>query len=366
MTMNILNKALIAAAIATVAAPCSIAQTSQRLTADKTNEYGLIYTLPSTNVEITVCIERTVRQPGQFHNYARKYLNVSDAIMRTDESVKVTQVVLNSFGVADPSKRYLAQFKNGSTPFMNIGPENAPLNINTEETYIVPTATITEPEEPEENPLDTEAARQAITQEMIQSSSTAKKAELAAARIYELREARNEIISGRSDQSFPDGKALQLALDNLAAQEAALTAMFVGTTTVYHDIRSFTFVPTKENISNKVIARVSPLAGFVGTADLSGAPLTLSMHIDELGELPVNEKGVTKTFPKGGVAYCIPGKATFTVRYDNREVASSTFDIAQLGVVFGLDPGMFTDKKAPAFVIFNPVTGAVTELGTVR
>ena len=169
MTMNILNKALIAAALATVAAPCSIAQTSQRLTADKTNEYGLIYTLPSTNVEITVCIERTVRQPGQFHNYARKYLNVSDAIMRTDESVKVTQVVLNSFGVADPSKRYLAQFKNGSTPFMNIGPENAPLNINTEETYIVPTATITEPEEPEENPLDTEAARQAITQEMIQS-----------------------------------------------------------------------------------------------------------------------------------------------------------------------------------------------------
>lgn len=362
--MNIIKKTTLAATVALTAAAFANAQTSQRLTADKTNEYGLIYTLPSTNVEVSVCIQRTVRKPGQFHNYAKKYLNASDAIMRPDESVKVTQVVLNSYGVADPEKRYLAQFKNGSTPYMSVSSENTPLNINTEETYIVPSASIAEPEEPAENPLESEAARQAVTQEMIQSSSTAKKAELAAARIYELREARNEIISGRSDQSFPDGKALQLALDNLSAQEAALTAMFLGTTIVSYDMATYTIEPGDEDFANKVIARISPVAGFVNPSDLSGEPLTLSMTIDEKGELPVNEKGVTKTFPKGGVAYCIPGKATFTVRYENRTLATATFDIAQAGVVFGLDPGMFTDKKAPAFVVFNPTTGAIVELGT--
>ena len=256
-------------------APYSTAQTSQRLTADKASEYGLIYTLPSTRVEISVCIERTVKRPGQFHNYAKKYLNATDAIMRRDESVKVTQVVLNSFGVADPEKRYLAQFKNGSTPFMCINSENAPLNINTEQTYIIPSVTLSEPEEPAPDPLETDAARQAITQEMIQSSSTAKKAELAAARIYELREARNEIISGRSDQSFPDGKALQLALDNLSAQEEALTAMFLGSTTVSYDMRTFTITPGKEDINNKIITRISPTAGFVPVSDLSGTPVTL-------------------------------------------------------------------------------------------
>lgn len=363
--MNIKKISAVLLTVASAALPQNVwAQTSQRLTADKTTEYGLIYTLPSTNVEISVCIERTVRRPGQFHNYAKKYLNVSDAIMRSDESVKVTQVVLNSYGVADTARRYIAQFKNGATPFMNINSENAPLNINTEETYIVPAATLSEPDEPAPNPLETDAARQAITQEMIQSSSTAKKAELAAARIYELREARNEIISGRSDQSFPDGKALQLALDNLSAQEAALTTMFMGTVTVTYDMQTFTFVPGDEDINNKVIARVSPIAGFVPAADLSGAPISISMRIDSEGELPVNEKGETKTFPKGGVAYCIPGKATFTVRYDNRTMATSTFDIAQLGVVFGLNPAMFTDRKAPAYAVFNPTTGALVELGT--
>ena len=345
-------------------APYSTAQPSQRLTADKASEYGLIYKLPSTKVEISVCIERTVKRPGQFHNYAKKYLNATDAIMRRDESVKVTQVVLNSFGVADPEKRYLAQFKNGSTPFMCINSGNAPLNINTEQTYIIPSVTLSEPEEPAPDPLETDAARQAITQEMIQSSSTAKKAELAAARIYELREARNEIISGRSDQSFPDGKALQLALDNLSAQEEALTAMFLGSTTVSYAMRTFTITPGKADINNKIITRISRTAGFVPVSDLSGTPVTLSMHIDENGKLPVNEKGVTKSFPKGGVAYCIPGKATFSIKYENRTLASSTFDIAQLGVVFGLDPGMFTDRKAPAYVIFNPATGAIVELGT--
>ncbi len=354
-----------AAAIALLAsAQVASAQTSQRLTADKTNEYGLIYTLPVTGVEVSVCIERTVKEPGQFHNYAKKYLNITDAIMQPSESVRVVQAVMNTYGVADQTNRWLAQFKNGSVPFMNVNNDNAPLNLNTDKTYLTPTVSLAMPDEPEPNPLETEAARQAVTQEMILSSSTAKKAELAAARIYELREARNEIISGRSDQSFPDGKALQLALDNLSAQEAALTAMFTGTTTVQYDMQTFSLVPGKEDFRNKIITRVSALKGFVAANDLSGAPVTLSMHIDELGKLPVNEKGVTKSFPKGGVAYCIPGKATFSLKFEGSTIATSTFELAQLGVTFGLDPSMFTDRKAPAFAIFNPTTGAIVELGT--
>lgn len=355
----------IAATVALLAStPAAIAQTSQRLTADKTNEYGLIYTLPVTGVEISVCIERTVKEPGQFHNYAKKYLNISDAIMQRSESVKVVQAVMNSYGVSDPANRWIAQFKSGSVPFMNINNDNTPLNLNTDKIYLTPLVSLAMPDDPEPNPLETDAARQAVTQEMILSSSTAKKAELAAARIYELREARNEIISGRSDQSFPDGKALQLALDNISAQEAALTAMFIGTTTVEYDMQTFSLIPGKEDFHNKIISRVSALKGFVAANDLSGAPLTLSMHIDEVGKLPVNDKGVTKNFPKGGVAYCIPGKATFTLKYEGKNIATSTFEMAQLGVTFGLDPAMFTDRKAPAFVVFNPTTGAIVELGT--
>ncbi len=39
--------------------------------------------------------------------------------------------------------------------------------------------------------------------------------------------------------------------------------------------------------------------------------------------------------------------------------------MAQYGVVFGLDPSLFTNKREPAYLHFNPLTGAVRELGTV-
>ena len=34
----------------------------------------------------------------------------------------------------------------------------------------------------------------------------------------------------------------------------------------------------------------------------------------------------------------------------------------QLGIVFGLNPALFTDKKEPYKVIFDPATGAVLDL----
>ncbi len=33
-------------------------------------------------------------------------------------------------------------------------------------------------------------------------------------------------------------------------------------------------------------------------------------------------------------------------------------------IVFGIDPDMFTDKKAPAYVVFDAQTGAIREIGT--
>ena len=118
-------------------------------------------------------------------------------------------------------------------------------------------------------------------------------------------------------------------------------------------------------MSRKVVARLSALDGLVDANDLSGAPIYISITPQTRGELPVNEKGITKTFPKGGVAYRIPGTARVTLSYDDETLAEDTFDVAQYGVVFGLDPSLFTNKKSPSYLHFNPLTGSVRELGTV-
>ncbi len=93
-------------------------------------------------------------------------------------------------------------------------------------------------------------------------------------------------------------------------------------------------------------------------------PVYLSINVESRGELPKNEKGEVKKFPKGGLAYCVPGQATFTATFNGRQLARLSTGVAQYGVVFGLDPSLFTDKKAPAYAVFDSTTGAIRELGS--
>ena len=359
--MKIRTLLLISAIGATAIA--ATAQTTQKLTATKANEYGLIYSLPVTDIDITVETIHTRRTPGEFYNYARRHLAIDNAIREASTTVEIQSVTISTRGTADASEKWLVQFKSGSTPFMLLTPEGIPLTVNSE----TPAET-TAPALPEAVPmqpsiLETEITRQAMTQDMIRSSSTSKRAELAAARIFELRDMRSEILSGQSDNPPADGQAMKLVLDNLAGQEEALTAMFAGTEQKWTTVSTISLRPDSLGINNEIIARISPFDGILDADNLAGAPLTVSVSVTSRGSLPVNEKGEVKRFPKGGFAYRIPGTALVTVNYQGREVASAEVSLAQLGVTFGIDPALFTDKKAPSQLRLAPATGAILLLG---
>lgn len=357
-------KHIVPALILAVGMPC-VAQTTQKLTANKLSEYGLIYSLPLTGVNVTVEVECTEKTPGPFFQYAKKYLG-EQPVTEASKIYTLKSVVLTPYAEADENESYLVQFKSGSTPFMMLDGGNFPLSINTEAVQQPETAVLPKSVEAQPSILQTAAARQAMTEEMMQSPSSAKRAELAAARIFELRASRADIIAGRADQMPSDGKAMQLALDNLSAQEAALTAMFLGTTQTSTQVRTYNYLPDVDDSQQTIVGRISTLKGVVDADDLSGAPLYLEINVTERGQLPVNDKGKKKEFPKGGLAYCIPGSADVAVVFNGERVAQKNMSMAQMGVVFGLDPNLFTDKKEPAYAIFNPYTGAIREIGTVK
>lgn len=358
-------KSLSALAISLLLSTTSFAQTTQKLTATKVSEYGLIYNLPYTVFDITIEAECVIKQPGEYYKYAKKYLDTNNAIDKPSRSWSVKSIHIVPQGVANSDERYLMQFKKGTSPFLIVNEENLPLAINTEEIPEQEPIALPSPIAPSPTPLETEAAQHVISQEMLQSQSSAKRAELAAAQIYTLRQSRTDILTGQAEQMPPDGQAMQLVLDNLSAQEAALTAMFMGTEQRYTDVKTFRFTPDTVS-TEKIIARISSLNGIVDPYDLSGKPVYLFLEITERGELPINEKtGLTKQFPKGGVAYRIPGKATIKLEYDGKIYTDHTYNVAQYGVVFGIDPSMFTTKTAPAYLLFDPLTGGIKELGTV-
>lgn len=356
--------------IALMLGACAIvgasAQSTAKFTATKANEYGLVYTLPLTTFEVTIAAEKTVKKPGEFYQYARKYLD-ADPILMPSTSWRITDAVIEQKAYPDDKERYLVTLKGGNGTFIMLDDDNFPVSVN-DEGYSGDVTAVTHPEAVAARPtiLERPEARQAVTPEMIQSKSSAKRAELAASKIYELRTNRNDIITGQADGMPSDGAAMKLALEQIAAQEEALTAMFLGTVQTSVEVRTYRFtVPADGEPERTVVARLSAVDGLVAPDDLSGAPIYVTVSPESRGALPVNEKGEAKSFPKGGVAYRIPGTANVSVTYDGETLARGTYDVAQYGVVFGLDPSLFTSKKSPSYLRFNPLTGSIRELGTV-
>ena len=89
---------------------------------------------------------------------------------------------------------------------MILDEHNFPLTVNDEDYEVQPSPQLPEAVAARPTILETAAARQAMTEDMLRSTSTAKRAELAAARIYELRQSRSDIMSGNADQAPTDGE----------------------------------------------------------------------------------------------------------------------------------------------------------------
>jgi uncharacterized membrane protein YjjB (DUF3815 family) len=244
-----MKKSLIIASLALCASLGAMAQTTQKLTATKASEYGIIYSLPTTVIDVTIETEKVVEKPGEFYRYAKKYFNTNNAIDNESQSVRLKSITLTPRGVANSQQRYLMQFKSGSTPCLIINDENIPLAINTDEIPELVQPNLPKAQATLPSALETKAAQQVISKEMAQSQSSAKRAEIAANQLFELRQTRQDILNGEAEQMPADGEAMQITLNNIQAQEDALIAMFIGAIICFVDIYS----PAKLNTMAKTV-----------------------------------------------------------------------------------------------------------------
>ncbi len=336
------------------------AQETKKFTAEKHNEYGLTYSLPKTHLDIEVVATKTTYKAGPYCKYAQRYLGVQGAIMQNTESWELTSIQASPYGVPDSQQQYLIQFKAGGEGYIVLNEDGLLLSINTEPVIEQPVTT--EPIAKEESILDNNEYAKAFSEEMLMSASTVKMAEMAAKQLYRIRESRMNLVTGEVDELPADGESFRLVMEQLDKQEAALTAMFMGTTQTETAVAHFDYVPdTTEN--NVVICRISDHYGIVDADNLSGDPIYLNVEITEKGKLPVDVKGHEKKMPKDAVAYTIPGEAMVTLTDGKQELFRKPMPIAQFGIVFGLDPTMFSHKKHPSCATFYPQTGAIRQIG---
>ena len=341
----------------------AIGQQTKVLTADKHNEYGLVYTLPKTALRIEVTATREVRKAGPYYQYAKKYVGTDKVVKDDAEIWTIGSVSVAPYGVPDTSTRYLMQLKPGATTFIGVADDGMLLSINTDPADI-PEFKSSTPGGMEGEKLADKEYLQYVDEDFIASQSSAKQAQMLAESLMEIRDAKLSLTRGTADQMPTDGKQLELMLNSLSHQEAAITAAFLGNITKETVVKSYTYLPEEDG--RTVLFRLSDFGGFVEPDDFSGEPVYINVSLTEEGSLPVDAKGETKKVPKDAVAYTIPGSAKITLTYKGKTLFSEDYDMAQFGVVFGLNPLLFSDKKAPSYAVFDPATGGLKEIGALK
>jgi len=325
---------------------------------------GAVYYLPKTSLQLTVMIEKTSYQPGEFCNYAQRYLNLNDVVQEPTVNHRIVSVSIRPVAVADTSKAYSVKF-NPLTAASNIRLNNDgillainadPLSLETPEPF--------SPALQEKLP----DPRKFMNVDIISAGNTAKMAELTASEIYDLRENHNLLIKGQADFMPKDGEQLRLMLNQLELKDRSLTSLFAGTTTIDTTVRVFNICPTHP-IQKEVLFRMTSQYGLVDADDLSGRPFYISVEDLHTVAAPQEPDAKKKKFflmkskeeKQEGIYINVPGKMRVTIYDGIMPISTSELPAPQFGNVELLSGSLF-NKHFTTHLTLNPLTGAMERL----
>ena len=316
---------------------------------------GVVYYLPKTLLQIKITVSQTKYTPGEFCQYADRYLRLKDVSAHPQEHWAIKSLEVIPFGVPNPELAYSIKLKDKSVSSQVELTEDGIIKaINTTAPV---KESITKPIIQKDERLD---PRKFMTEEILMAGSSIKMAELIAKEIYTIRESKNSLTRGQADYMPKDGDALQIMLDNLNKQEKALTEMFSGFTETTDKEYTFTINPESDMVDN-VICRISNKLGILKNNDLAGEPIYIS--ITKKNEQPsVTATNVEKKEKQpNGVIYNIPGEATVTIQSPTKQYYKEDIMFGQFGETEVLVNSLF-NKKVNTRVIFNPITGAIIKI----
>ena len=338
------------------------AQTPIRQNAIKSNNYGVVYSLPITQLDLELKITKTTYKRGNYYQYAKQYLSIDNPIVEDKVVYNLESVDVHNIGVANKKDSYLIEFKpNSIEPFVYLTKDGLLCSINDDAPKIEQvTTTITKVE-----PIESVNAQSLLTEEILLAGSTAKQAELIAKQIFALRLSRTDILTGEAENMPPDGEAYKLVMNQINMQERALVELFSGSVKTEYSTSMVTVIPGLKDIDREVPFRFSEKLGQVDADDLAGEPVYLSLiNKSPQPQVELSDKelrNLEKKFSEG-VVYNIPSKAELTISYRNQVLSKTETDVVQYGTQDVLTKRMFDNKKQPIKVQFYPHLGAIKQI----
>jgi len=320
---------------------------------------GAVYFLPKTAVKFTFLVEKTAYTPGDFAAYAQRYMRMKDVPQEPSTQYRILHIKQTPIAVPDTTKKYAIRF-DARTVAANVAlsEDGCLLAINTEPSTVLKP----EPFKPVPKPKRVNP-RQLMNQDILSAGSTAKMAQLTAQEIYDLRENRNLLIKGQADNMPKDGEQLRLMLNQIDAQDEALTSLFKGIyecDTIEHEL----VICPDGSFDRQLLFRLSQVNGLVDTDDLSGEPFYVSVENMHSVPEPVEDEKAAKARKKqyeAGVYVNVPGKMRVTLFQGVNVLQTSEQPAAQFGNVELLSGDLF-NKRYTTHLWLNTMTGAVERL----
>ncbi len=337
-------------------ATSAYAQTEVLTGVTRGKDYGVVYSLPKTQIELEIKTSKVSYTPGEFCKYADRYLRLNNVSPTPETYWELTGVKVKSVGIPDSEATYFVKLKDKTVaPLMELTENGMVKSIN------VPyspdhSAKKSAPAAPA--PSKSTNPRDFLTEEILMANSTAKMAELVAKEIYNIRESKNALLRGQADNTPSDGAQLKIMLDNLNMQEDAMTKMFSGVRSKEEKTFTVRLTPDKE-LSNEVAFRFSKKLGVVANHDLAGTPFYISLK--DLKSVNIPQEDGKKKKDLDGIAYNVPGQALVILTDGKRKLYEGELPVTQFGVVEYLAPVLF-NKNNTIKVYFDPNTGGLIKV----
>lgn len=353
---NILSKCIALLLAGSCAIVPATAQT-QRYNATAENGYGIVYSLPKTEIEIqAVVVERTYT-PGELNPWANKHLGITPT-SHEQKTYEIVDMSVRPVGVPDTESRYLVAFdKKSIAPFARLAPGNILYSINGDAELPLQQPTLQIPEE-----IIPSRVMPTLPREYSLATTRTKRADVAATYIYDLREHIMGVVTGEAENLPKDGEALRIALEHLRSEESRTLRLFLGDTTQRVRVHTWRITPRAEDMVGHILFRFSPDWGVLNADDLSGDPVRLDLKVIERAP-QLDEKESKKRDKIEGIAYNMPGKADVSIRLGRREITKARLPITQLGTIQYLSRRMFNLKDGATTAIYlSPVTGELLRI----
>lgn len=332
------------------------AQDVHRYNATADNGYGVVYSLPQTELEISAVVIERQTTPGDLHPWANKYLGIRP-ISQPQRSYEIRSIEVRSVGVADTSQRYLVAFDRKSVaPFVRLGQGNILFSINGSADVPKETSALIIPEE-----VRPDRSMPSLPREYSLATTQAKRAEIVANYIYDLRENALGVVTGDAEQMPKDGEAMRLALGHLRSEERRATRLFLGDTTELVKVHRWRVMPEGEDMSGRIVFRFSQTWGVLAPDDLSGDAVILDLRVIE--RAPASDGKDKRSERPEGIAYNLPGTAEVRLSLLGQELTKARLPITQLGQVQYLNRRMLNIKEgATTAVYLDMATGALVRV----